>query len=206
MRNVWVTSDTHLNHRKMTEAVPGQEPYRPFDTVDQMNEAIIENWNSCVKPGDSIMHAGDVLFQPSISEPLLAKLQGKKHLCLGNHDIITSRSYLQNYFFDINLWFTNTKERFTVAHMPLAVSLLRGKSIVQVHGHNHKGREANPRYMNVCVENWGYKPVHLDEVLKRVRILTEIEEGQGSTPWHWPDDELHPIIGVNEKHPTQFGF
>lgn len=207
MRDVWFTSDTHFNHRAMVEALPGEEPYRPFDNVDQMNAELIEGWNSCVKPEDTIFHVGDVVFQPSISEHLLGHLQGKKKLlALGNHDKITAKSYLQNYFQSIELWYVNGKDTFTVAHIPLPLHTLRDNSILQVHGHNHRGREKNPQYMNVCVENWGYKPVHLDEVLKRVRILTEIEDGHGSTPWHWPDDEMHPIIGLDANYQTRFGF
>jgi len=62
-RDIWVISDTHFDHANIlnfTDKVG--KPTRNFADVDEMNETMIANWNSVVKPGDKVYHLGDVLF------------------------------------------------------------------------------------------------------------------------------------------------
>lgn len=64
-RDIWLISDTHFNHAnilKFTDSRTGL-PVRPgFESVDHMNEHMIERWNSVVKPGDIVYHLGDVVM------------------------------------------------------------------------------------------------------------------------------------------------
>ena len=53
----WVMSDTHFGHKNVITS-----DSRPFEDVAEMDEALIENWNSVVKPGDTIYHLGDFAF------------------------------------------------------------------------------------------------------------------------------------------------
>ena len=90
MKNTWVISDTHFNQATMLEFTDcAGKPPREFDNVDQMNEAMFDNWNDVISPTDTVYHLGDVLFGPDKVEWLennFAKLPGKKHLIMGNHD------------------------------------------------------------------------------------------------------------------------
>ena len=90
MPNTFVISDTHFNHELiLTFKDYVGKPVRHFDSVAQMNECMFDNWNSVVTPADTVYHLGDVLFGYD-KEQWLAdnfnKLNGKKHLILGNHD------------------------------------------------------------------------------------------------------------------------
>ena len=79
---LWFTADTHFDHAKIIE-----HSHRPFTNVAEMNEALIENWNANVNPGDTVWHLGDVAFRSK--KPIahwLARLNGHVHLCRGNHD------------------------------------------------------------------------------------------------------------------------
>ena len=65
-RNIWVISDSHLGHEnilKFTDSATGN-PVRGhlFDNIDQMDEYMLEKWNSVVKEGDIVYHLGDVLM------------------------------------------------------------------------------------------------------------------------------------------------
>ena len=63
MADIWVISDTHFNHAKILDFKDYiGKPARSFDNVDQMNEAMMDNWASVVKPKDTVIHCGDVLF------------------------------------------------------------------------------------------------------------------------------------------------
>ncbi len=80
---VWFTSDTHFGHAKILVVVQ-----RPFRTVDEMDEALVGNWNAVVAPGDDVWHLGDFAFQEAGSlEGLRGRLNGKIHLIRGNHDV-----------------------------------------------------------------------------------------------------------------------
>ncbi len=76
------TSDTHFSHARIIEL-----SNRPFRDVQHMNEMLIKNWNDRVGPDDHVYHLGDVAlgsFEDSIK--CVARLNGIKHLVVGNHD------------------------------------------------------------------------------------------------------------------------
>lgn len=76
-------SDTHFGHRNVIKYCN-----RPWETVAEMDEAIIEQWNSQVKPGDTVYHLGDVGIGKgmSLKKDIIQRLNGNKNLVLGNHD------------------------------------------------------------------------------------------------------------------------
>lgn len=81
---IWFTSDTHFNHQNILAYEPET---RPFETVEEMNEVIIKNWNDKVKPDDTIYVLGD-FFMGMLDkiEDILNRLNGKIILVRGNHD------------------------------------------------------------------------------------------------------------------------
>lgn len=76
------TSDTHFGHERIISL-----SNRPFRNVDEMNKALVDNWNAVVGPDDHVYHLGDVaLGKIAESLPLVGELNGIKHLVVGNHD------------------------------------------------------------------------------------------------------------------------
>ena len=73
---------------------------RPFETVQDMNDAIVKNWNDAVEEGDEVYIIGDIG-----NEEYIEKLNGKKYLVKGNHDKLTNEEYrkigFENFFFKI---------------------------------------------------------------------------------------------------------
>ncbi len=59
---------------------------RPFSSVDEMNEAMIANWNGVVKNCDTVYVIGDFAWKTDKAEEFLTRLKGKKVLIMGNHD------------------------------------------------------------------------------------------------------------------------
>ena len=81
--NIYFTADTHFGHKAIL-----QYCNRPFETINEMNEALINNWNSKVGPGDIVFHLGDFAFGGStIWKSILERLNGRKYLIIGNHKI-----------------------------------------------------------------------------------------------------------------------
>lgn len=84
--NRFYTSDWHLGHVNMTRA--GRDLCgRPFDTVDEMNTAIIELANETCAPDDELYILGDIAMgKLDESLPLLGLVHCKLILLPGNHD------------------------------------------------------------------------------------------------------------------------
>src|SRR4051812_42588376 len=88
MENHWFTSDTHYHHKNIIKY-----SNRPFANVQEMNEAIINNFNSVVKPGDLVYHLGDFGFCTiDQADQILSRLNGRKYFIWGNHDKILEKN------------------------------------------------------------------------------------------------------------------
>ncbi len=60
----WFISDTHFFHANILKFLNKQEQrIRPFQSLEEMHELMIERWNSVVKDRDYVYHLGDVTFQ-----------------------------------------------------------------------------------------------------------------------------------------------
>lgn len=170
MADIWVISDTHWNHAnilKFTDRESGK-PVRPFQSVHDMNETMVENWNSVVKPGDKVYHLGDVFFGSKEDFKVLwPRLNGRKRLIVGNHDDVKFLS-AGAFFEKVMLW--RKFENLLLTHVPVHPSTLgedrfSGKQMINVHGHIHQNKSPDGPYKCVCVEQTFYKPVNLGELL-----------------------------------------
>ncbi len=83
MANTFFTADLHLGHKNIMKYCD-----RPWETVEEMNAALVERWNSVVGPDDTVWVLGDLtLKQPSVYKDLFLSLNGSnKYLIAGNHD------------------------------------------------------------------------------------------------------------------------
>lgn len=171
MPNVWFVSDTHIWHTNFLKFTDDKgNKIRPFSCTEEMNERIIEGWNSVVRDGDKVYHLGDVTFrydQPF--KDIMYRLKGHKRLIFGNHDKVKG-TILLDYFEQFSMWRVFGKEGFVCTHIPIHEGNFR-ECKLNVHGHIHSSVLDDPRYMNVCVEVIDYTPVHMDQVLERVRSI-----------------------------------
>lgn len=169
MADTWVISDTHFNHAAiLTFKDYAGKPPRTFDSVDHMNQCMMDNWVSVVKPNDTVIHCGDVLFghdKVDWLEKNFAKLPGKKRLVLGNHDNV---KFLAPFFKDIQLWIQ--MDRFIFTHTPLHPTTLAethrfdAEDLLNLHGHIHSNPSPEGPYKCVCVEQIDYTPINIEEL------------------------------------------
>ena len=98
MPNLFFTSDTHFGHNNILKL--GNK--RPFNTIEEHDQTLIDNWNKVVGKGDIVFHLGDfsMNYDQEKIENTLKQLNGQKHLILGNHD----RTKIQYKFLNNNLW------------------------------------------------------------------------------------------------------
>lgn len=184
MSEIFFISDTHFNHANiLTFTNYDGTPVRPnFKDVQDMNEQMIQNWNSVVKPQDKVYHLGDVAFGNRDGfHKIMPRLMGKKRLIMGNHDKFDVKDYAQ-YFDKVMSWrqFKDMPKKFIACHYPLHQSaLFSDKGTVwclhgHVHGNNVKRGDSqvdDPMYVNICVEKTNYTPIHINEVMRKMDVV-----------------------------------
>jgi calcineurin-like phosphoesterase family protein len=180
-RQKWVISDTHFHHTKvLTFTDSNGNRIRPeFDTVEEMDDYMIQMWNQTVHPEDYVYHLGDV-FMGNEERGLrtLERLHGQKRLVVGNHDnirLLSGKGPSGNWLFKkVEMWKVFSKQNIIMSHVPLhRDNLYRGdpgnmKFMVNVHGHIHQHDSPSDQYMNMSVEKIGYTPKNLDEIFADV--------------------------------------
>ena len=154
---------------------------RPFDNVEDMNDALARNWNERVCKSDTVYILGDLIFGKVDPLDFLPRLKGKKILITGNHD----RKWLNggNYekYFELVTPYLETvicNKTFTLCHYPMVewrASRKMGckKLGFHVHGHIHNGYRDGyrdlflaPHALNAGVDINGFAPVTFDELVK----------------------------------------
>jgi calcineurin-like phosphoesterase family protein len=82
---LYFTSDHHFWHTNIIKYCN-----RPFVSVEEMNEALIQNWNDLVLPEDEVYYLGDFSMAARPVEIYTSRLNGIKYLVPGNHDFCHS--------------------------------------------------------------------------------------------------------------------
>jgi calcineurin-like phosphoesterase family protein len=151
-RKVWITSDTHYGHKNICRGVTswrlpdGSIPInktRDFDTIEEMNEAIVDGINSVVGQDDVLIHLGDFSFGgfeniQKFRDRIICK---EIHLILGNHDthIENNKGDVQELFTSVNhytrLLYKN--KTFVLFHFPISSWDSLNKGHIHLHGHVH---------------------------------------------------------------------
>lgn len=164
----WFIADTHFFHANILKFTGSDgKRIRPFNSIPEMHEIIIENWNNVVKPNDYVYHLGDVTFQyHKPFNELMYRLNGDKRLIVGNHDKLKQEGLLK-HFVKVDLWKGFKEANFTASHIPLRLDALRDGAF-NVHGHTHQNIMDDKHYINVCVETRNYTPVHLDTIISEI--------------------------------------
>ena len=85
--SMFFTADLHLGHDAIRTLAP-----RPFDSVEEMDQTIIDRWNDTVGADDEVFILGDYALgdrQKALSR--LTEMAGAKYLIVGNQPYSTGR-------------------------------------------------------------------------------------------------------------------
>jgi len=165
----FLIADTHFGHPAIVRFTrPDGSKLRPWDNIQEHDEALIDNWNKVVGVNDKVYHLGDVGFKNATTLLyLLSRLNGTKVLIKGNHDVLKLSQYAQA-FKDVRAY--HKLDKFLLAHIPIHPDSL-GRWGGQVHGHTHANSLEDKRYLNVSCEQIGYTPIDFEEVREYFKQL-----------------------------------
>ena len=165
--NTFFTSDTHFYHENIIKYCD-----RPFNSVYEMNEFIIEKWNKIVKVGDTVYHLGDFAFcRPNQLIELLNRLNGNIRLVYGNHDKeIKNKKGLQSHFEWCKMYHTiNGAIPIILFHYPMLSWDRQAHNSIHLFGHVHNtpfNVDLPKNMFNVGVDVNGFAPVHIDSIIQ----------------------------------------
>ncbi len=175
-KTIWVTSDTHFWHEEAR-----QDFRRDFDTVEEMNEALLDAINSRVGKKDALWHLGDfVAGLPWKKQPRQAVKLAKQvrdgircetvHLVRGNHDPrISGFDRLFTTVQDIASWkgWSRGSHRIVLCHYPMLAWQGRWNGALHLHGHLHGGLPSPARSADVGMDCHRFRPQPMDTLLAR---------------------------------------
>ena len=178
---IYLSSDLHFNHNKeFCYAARG------FISVEEMNKAIVENFNSIIKPEDDLYLLGDLMLggAEKLEEnlKLLGSLKGNLHIVRGNHDTdsrMIAYSTLPNVVEICEGKYLKYKKwMFVLHHYPTLVGNYDDpKPVVGVHGHTHSTEKFQfPDAYNVSVDAHNCFPVSLDQIKQEIIDKRAVEQ------------------------------
>jgi calcineurin-like phosphoesterase family protein len=167
MENVWFTADTHYYHERILTLGKG----RPFDSVEEMNDAMMERWNDRVQKQDRVYHLGDISFGSYVyTEMIMQGLRGQIHIIKGNHDNDAMLKKLANSvkgiqsverYREINVG----GKKVVLFHFPILDWNRRYQGSWHLHGHTHGNLEIeNGSMLDVGVDCQDFAPIDFDQV------------------------------------------
>ena len=177
---IFVTSDTHFGHTKtITDFI-----FRPFSSVEEMDEKMIENWNNVVGNKDTIFHLGDFAFQNPKS--YTAKLNGQIHIIPGNHDRVqklkrANFACIHDQIVLLKFTYEGEKKEVVLCHYPLLSWNKRHYGVPHLFGHIHTGASNRDfdKYnqitplkgsYDVGVDNNNYTPLDILEAMNLANL------------------------------------
>jgi len=183
-KGIWFSSDSHYYHRNVMDFC-----HRPFSSVEEMNQKLIENWNSVVGKDDVVFHLGDFCFGDTEKwKSILEQLNGKIYLTKGNHDEDMPAG-VKEYFQDVQYQYQIKVEnqRIILNHYPLlcyAGSYKETNPVYNFFGHCHSGplsigRDISrlsvcfPEQYDVGVDNNNYFPISFYQVQEKIKQRQE---------------------------------
>jgi calcineurin-like phosphoesterase family protein len=168
MSNIWFTSDTHFGHNAIIRF-----SNRPFSSVEDMDETLIQRWNERVKPNDLIWHLGDFAFHktPTQLEELFNRLNGTKCLITGNHDHNDTRRLPWTIIKALTTIGFDKKLPIVLCHYGMRVWDRSHHGSLHLYGHSHNTLPGNNQSLDVGVDCWDYRPINIDEIRGRMKTL-----------------------------------
>lgn len=168
---IYFTSDLHHRHRNILNVCP---EHRPWETREQMTEALIEYHNDVVRETDTLYILGDFSFgKAGFTLDVLRAMIGNKVIIRGNHDEwldkVTEEQLLEVGVANVrDLYcrkFDGTK--IVMCHYAIRSWQDQGRGSLRIYGHSHGNLEGFGRSMDVGWDAWG-RYLLLEEVIDRL--------------------------------------
>ena len=183
---IYLTSDLHFSHNKPFIYKP-----RGFNSVLEMNNAIIKNWNNTIRHDDDVYILGDIMLNDDKEGiKCLSQLNGRLHIITGNHDTDNRNLLYANCHNVIEATkcarnFKYEKYHFYLSHYPTLTSNydtdkpLKAR-LINLCGHLHtkdKFIDMNKGLIyHVELDAHNNRPVAIDEIISDIKKYLKLDK------------------------------
>jgi len=169
MPNTWFTADTHFGHARII-----QYCNRPFQDAEEQDEAILERFNSVIKPGDLLYHLGDICWSTFNLSKFFGRLNTQEvHLIKGNHDNKHGSEYSRfrsvSDLKHLSVGVDGTITAFVLCHYPMRTWKSKGRGGYHLYGHVHGRMPGLDRSMDVGVDTNNFYPYSAEEIVAKLK-------------------------------------
>lgn len=184
----WFTSDLHIGHANIVDLCK-----RPFASVEEMNESILECINETVPESGTLVILGDaVMGKITETLPLLSRIAAEVLLVPGNHDRCwegnggSSSEWVVRYKTEggvtrvlpglVEAEINGVPVR--LSHFPSSGDSLGKSRFLEhrpaaggwlLHGHTHGEWRQNQQMIDVGIDSWGGRPVPLSDIREIIK-------------------------------------
>ena len=174
---LFFTSDTHFGHANIIKYCD-----RPFVDVDEMNKIMVQNINHYCGPDDTLIHLGDFCWwrEGQLAQWRDTLVCNDIRLVLGNHDAKKPGGHpdpmLYKYFesvwemheLSVRLPASGENQHIVLCHYPLRSWNRKFHGSWHLYGHAHQHDASWGKSLNMGVDQWEYRPVHLREIEEKM--------------------------------------
>ncbi len=183
----FVISDLHFNDQKIIDFERKQ-----FVSLEEHNEFIIQEFNKVVSKDDLTYFLGDLGFgSPKEIKELVKRLNGRKILIFGNHDIFSDESAKEMGFEEIYHHPIYVAPNVILSHEPV-MEAYKNPYVINVHGHLHNSELAEKNFFNVNVARRHYRPQLLVHFLSYANNHCEDRREIYTHEWYYNDYKFDP--------------
>jgi len=176
MSKTFFTADTHFGHANIIRYCG-----RPFETKEEHDRVLIENWNHEVSPKDTVYHLGDFGFG-TLEElrKIAGKLHGRIHFLKGNHDKPSTLDVIGGRFAsikDVSIIYPRYNDRkvtIFLSHYAHRSWFKSNHGSWHLWGHSHGNMSPHGLSFDVGVDCWDFRPISLDQVANKIASLQQV--------------------------------
>jgi len=152
---IFMTADEHYGHANILKFCK-----RPFDSVEEMDQALIDNHNERVSKDDTTIHAGDfTLKSKEFATSIIKQLNGSHTFLKGSHDYWLPQNHKVRIEQKFNGYF------IVIDHYCMRTWARSHFNSIHLFGHSHNKLESIGKSMDIGVDTNNYYPYSLDEII-----------------------------------------
>lgn len=164
---IYVTSNLQLGRPNAIKKYK-----RDFESVDQMNDSLILEWNKIIKPEDTVYHLGNFAWDPKTAQDSLLRLNGTIKFVIAEHDealqTLETKGMLRTGVSIIEQIESVDSLKVAISYWPLLNWPGKSKGYWSIIGHPDKKHKSDPKTktINVSTDLWSNKPQELERILE----------------------------------------
>jgi calcineurin-like phosphoesterase family protein len=195
-QKIYFTSDLHLGHKNVIKF-----DNRPFSSIEEMHDKLIENWNNKVPKDGIVFFLGDLFYKTNYkkAKEIVDKLNGDIYIIMGNHDRYKELVKLNRFKgifgdndciggLDISVKDDDVKngwQNIVLFHYAILSWNKVHYGSWHLHGHSHQSLFKNPdmkwyydkKVIDVGCNGWNYTPISYEEIkeIMKSKVIKSID-------------------------------